>query len=235
MLSVRELDVFYGRLQAVRRLSMEVQKGQIVALLGSNGAGKSSVIRALCGLTRVSGQSLQFEGRTLNRLRPEQRVALGVATVPEGHELFPSLTVRENLLMGAYKRRGREGIKRDLHWIHSLFPVLGYQGGVLAAALSGGQAQMLSIGRALMSNPRLLLLDEPSHGLAPKLADEVLRVVKQMSLERELSILLVEQNAHKALVTATYAYVMEAGELALEGPTRKLMRDPRVQQLYLGD
>ena len=230
----RDLDVSYGRLQAVRALSFDVDDGQIVALLGANGAGKTSVIRAVCGLVPVAGGSLEFGQRRLDGLRPDARVALGIATVPEGRELFRSLTVEENLRMGAYRRRGRAAITADLGWIYDLFPVLAARRRQPAGTLSGGQGQMLAIGRALMAAPRLLLLDEPSHGLAPLIVDEIFALIPRLRDERSLSILLVEQNATKALTVASYGYVLETGSLALEGPTATLLHDPRVRALYLG-
>jgi branched-chain amino acid transport system ATP-binding protein len=218
----------------VRRLSFQVEEGQIVTLLGANGAGKTSVIRAVCGLVPVPGDPLTYSGRPLNHLRPEMRVALGIATVPEGRELFRSLTVDENLRLGAFRRRDRAAVARDLAWVYDLFPVLAARRKQFAGTLSGGQGQMLAIGRALMAAPRLLLLDEPSHGLAPLIVDEIFALIPRLRAERALSILLVEQNANKALTVASYGYVLEAGSLALEGPTKQLLRDPRVRALYLG-
>jgi branched-chain amino acid transport system ATP-binding protein len=233
-LIVRDLDVHYGPLQAVRGLSFRVDEGQTVTLLGANGAGKTSVIRAICGLVPVRGRSLEYGGRTLNGLRPDERVVRGIATVPEGRDLFRSLTVEENLRMGAYRRRHRAGIAADLAWIYDLFPVLGTRRRQHAGTLSGGQGQMLAIGRALMAAPRLLLLDEPSHGLAPLVVEEIFQLIVRLHSERTLSILLVEQNASKALTAASYGYVLEAGSLALEGPTERLQHDARVRALYLG-
>jgi branched-chain amino acid transport system ATP-binding protein len=233
-LIARDLDVFYGRLQAVRSLTFCVEEGQIVTLLGANGAGKTSVIRAVCGLVPVPAGSLEYAGRQLNTLRPDARVALGIATVLEGRELFRSLTVDENLRMGAFRRRDRRAIADDLAWIYDLFPVLATRRRQLAGTLSGGQGQMLAMGRALMVAPRLLLLDEPSHGLAPLIVDEIFALIPRLRAERLLSILLVEQNANKALSVASYGYVLETGMLALEGPTAALLHDPRVRALYLG-
>lgn len=234
LLTVHDLDVFYGRLQAVRRLSLEVNEGQVVTLLGANGAGKTSVIRAVAGLIPISGATLAFEGQRLHGLRPDVRVRRGIATVPEGRDLFRSLSVAENLRMGAYRRRDRVGIQQDLDWIYGVFPALAAKRATSAGSLSGGQGQMLAIGRALMSAPRLLLLDEPSHGLAPNLVDEIFRLIPRLQAERRLSILLVEQNANKALTAASYAYVLEAGSLALQGPTSELVHNARVRALYLG-
>ncbi|GAC1443378.1 MAG: ABC transporter ATP-binding protein [Chloroflexota bacterium] len=233
-LSVRNLDVFYGRLHAVRSLSFQVERGQAVTLLGANGAGKTSVIRALCGLTPVRGASVSFDGKELRGVSAAKRVALGIGTVPEGRDLFRSLTVDENLRMGAYLRRDRSAVRRDLAWLYEVFPALDEKRKATAGSLSGGQGQMLAIGRALMAEPRLLLLDEPSHGLAPNLVDEIFGFIPRLQQERGVSVLVVEQNANKALSAATYGYVLEAGVLALEGPTEKLMHDPRVKDLYLG-
>ena len=234
LLTVRELSVYYGGLQAVRALSLRVEEGQLVTLLGANGAGKTSVIRAIAGLVGVSGDAIAFDGRPIDRLRPDRRVSLGIATVAEGRELFPSLTVAENLHMGAYRRRDRRLIQRDLEWIYGLFPVLSAKRGDRCANLSGGEGQMLAIGRALMSGPRLLLLDEPSHGLAPQVVKQIFDLVTGLTKDRNLAILLVEQNAHLALAVASYGYVLESGVLSLEGPTTDLVKDPRVRQLYLG-
>jgi branched-chain amino acid transport system ATP-binding protein len=234
LLRARNLDVYYGRLHAVRDLSFEVETGQIVTLLGANGAGKTSVIRAVCGLIPIPGNPFEFRGRSLRRITADRRVILGIATVPEGRELFPALSVQENLLMGAYRRRDRTQVKRDLAWVLETFPALGERTRSAAASLSGGQGQMLAIGRALMANPTLLLLDEPSLGLAPKLVEEIFRLLPRLQAERSLSILLVEQNVNKAFAVASYGYVLEAGELALEGPIATLKHDPRVRTLYLG-
>lgn len=233
-LTAHNLDVFYGPLQAVRGLSFQVERGQAVALLGANGAGKTSVIRAVCGMIDVPGSPLQFDGRPLKGRGPARRVAMGIATVPEGRDLFHSLTVDENLRMGAYLRRDLPAVRRDLAWVYDLFPALATKRRTAAASLSGGQGQMLAIGRALMSAPRLLLLDEPSHGLAPNLVDAIFEMVPRLQEERHLSILVVEQAANKALGVASYGYVLEAGTLALEGPTAALAHDPRVRALYLG-
>jgi branched-chain amino acid transport system ATP-binding protein len=233
-LSVRELDVFYGRLHAVRGVSFQVEQGQLVTLLGANGAGKTSVIRALAGLVPIPRAIIELDGRRVDRLRPDRRVRLGIATVPEGRDLFRTLTVEENLRMGAYGRRDRGSIQADLARMYDVFPALAQKRRVHAGALSGGQGQMLAIGRALMANPRLLLLDEPSHGLAPNLVEEIFRLIPRLQHERDLTTFLVEQNANKALSVASYGYVLEAGSLMLEGTTAELAHDPRVKQLYLG-
>jgi branched-chain amino acid transport system ATP-binding protein len=177
---------------------------------------------------------MQLDGRDISDLAPNRRVRLGIATVPEGRDVFRSLTVEENLRVGAFTRRDRTGIKDDLAWVYELFPALARLRTVAAGTLSGGQAQMLAISRALMAQPRLLLLDEPSHGLAPNLVEEVFRTIRRLHEERKLSILLVEQNANKALTVASYGYVLENGVLSLEGPTAELAHDSRIRALYLG-
>jgi branched-chain amino acid transport system ATP-binding protein len=211
-----------------------VDQGQIVTLLGANGAGKSSTIRALNGLVRCQGSTIEVGVRRFDNLRPDQRVKGGMATVPEGRDLFKSLTVEQNLRMGAYRRRRDRAVHADLEWIYETFPALSQSRSDRASNLSGGQAQMLAIGRALMTAPQVLLLDEPSHGLAPHLVAEVFRLLPRLRDERNLAILLVEQNAGMALSTASYGYVLEAGVLRLEGSTKDLIHDPRVRQLYLG-
>jgi branched-chain amino acid transport system ATP-binding protein len=210
-----------------------VDEGQAVALLGANGAGKTSVIRAICGLAPAARGAILFDDRPIGSLRPEQRVRLGIGTVPEGRELFSSLTVEENLVVGAYLR-ARNDAKRDLEWVYSLFPALRTKRRARAGTLSGGQGQMLAIGRALMASPRLLLMDEPSHGLAPLLVEEIFNLIPRLQAERSLSLLLVEQNANKALGAATYGYVLETGVLALEGPSADLVRNEQIRALYLG-
>lgn len=233
-LTVRNLDVFYGRLQAVRDVSFSLADGQIVTLLGANGAGKTSVIRAVCGLVPARPGTIELDGRDISGKGPDRRVRLGIATVPEGRDLFRSLSVEENLRAGAFTRRDRAQITRDIAWVYGLFPALAKKRTALAGTLSGGQGQMLAISRALMANPRLLLLDEPSNGLAPNLVEDVFRTIRRLHEERGLSILLVEQNANKALTVASYGYVLENGVLSLEGPTADLVHDPRIRALYLG-
>jgi branched-chain amino acid transport system ATP-binding protein len=234
ILELSDVHTYYGSIQALKGISLDVREGEIVTLLGANGAGKTSVIRAVAGLVPVAGEHILYDGQWLDHSRPGRRVGLGIATVPEGRDLFHSLTVAENLRMGAYLRRDRTAIKRDLDWIYDLFPPLAAKKNANAATLSGGQGQMLAIGRGLMADPRLLLLDEPSHGLAPNLVDEVFDLIPRLRRERNLSILLVEQAANRALAVADYGYVLETGTLALQGPTVELKHDPRVRALYLG-
>jgi len=220
-------------LHAVHDLSFDVAQGQLVTLLGANGAGKTSVIRAVSGLIAAPG-TIDLDDTPLHGVGPHRRVRMGIATVPEGRELFRPLSVTENLMMGAYTRKDRAAVRRDLDWIFTVFPALAAKRQAHAGTLSGGQGQMLAIGRALMAAPRLLLMDEPSHGLAPLLVEEIFQLIPRLQRERNLSVLLVEQNAGKALTVAPYGYVLEAGTLALEGPTNELLHDQRVRALYLG-
>ena len=234
MLNISDLHVSYGPVLAVRGISLEVPKGQIVALLGANGAGKSSTLRTISGLLRPTRGIIEFEGRRIDRIPAERIVQLGISQVPEGRQIFTELTVMENLRLGAYTRRDRDGIKRDLDRTFTYFPVLGERRGQTAALLSGGEQQMLSIGRALMAKPSLLLLDEPSLGLAPMLVREIFRIVKAINEEEGLTILLVEQNANLALEIANEAYVLETGQVVLEGSAKELRGNEAVRRSYLG-
>ncbi len=234
MLNVSDLHVSYGPVLAVRGISLSVPKGQIVALLGANGAGKSSTLRTISGLLRPANGTIEFEGRRIDRVPAERIVQLGISQVPEGRQIFTELTVMENLRLGAYTRRDRDGIKRDLDRTFTYFPVLGERRGQTAALLSGGEQQMLAIGRALMAKPSLLLLDEPSLGLAPMLVREIFRIVKAINEEEGLTILLVEQNANLALEIANEAYVLETGQVVLEGSAEELRGNEAVRRSYLG-
>ncbi len=234
MLKVEQLRAGYGSLEVLHGVSFEVPARAIVAVLGTNGAGKTTLMRALAGLIRTCAGSISMQGQRIERLAAERRVGCGLALVPEGRELFGSLTVRENLLVGAFTRRSRAEIEADIAWVLDYFPRLKTRVHTQAANLSGGEGQMLSIGRALMSHPRLLLLDELSHGLAPVIVDTVFDVVIRLNREQGLTILLVEQNARKALSVANIAYVLQTGSIALHGTTRELMESPAVQDLYLG-
>ncbi len=234
MLNVSDLHVAYGPVLAVRGISLAVPKGQIVALLGANGAGKSSTLRTISGLLRPTNGTIEFEGRRIDRVPAERIVQMGISQVPEGRQIFTELTVMENLRLGAYTRRDGDGVKRDLDRTFTYFPVLGERRGQTAALLSGGEQQMLAIGRALMAKPRLLLLDEPSLGLAPMLVREIFRIVKAINEEEGLTILLVEQNANLALEIANEAYVLETGQVVLEGSAEELRGNEAVRRSYLG-
>jgi branched-chain amino acid transport system ATP-binding protein len=234
MLEVKGLSVRYGLFEALRDVSLQVGGGEIVVMLGANGAGKSTLFRTLAGLTRPASGSIRFLGQELAGCSAFQVVRAGIALGPEGKHLFPELSVRKNLLLGAYPhRRDRAGVERSMEDVFSLFPALREKARDAAGSLSGGQQQMVVIGRALMARPRLLLLDEPSLGLAPRVVDEVLEAIAELN-RRGTSVLLAEQNAHAALRIATRGYVMETGEVALTGSRDELLGNSEVKRAYLG-
>jgi branched-chain amino acid transport system ATP-binding protein len=233
LLSVIDLHVSYGKVEAVSGVSLEMQAGHIVTVIGPNGAGKTTLLAALMGLLPSKGESW-YEAQDLRILSTEERVRRGICLVPERRELFTEMTVADNLVLGAYTRwRDREAVQRDLEEVYERFPRLSERRGQLARTLSGGERQMLALGRALMAKPRLLLLDEPSLGLAPLIVREIFRIVTGLR-ELGVSILLVEQNARAALETADYGYVLETGSIVHSGPAVNLIHDPRVIASYLG-
>ena len=234
MLEVSGLEVRYGSVTAVKGISLEVAEGEVVAIIGPNGAGKTSTLRAITGLVPTAGGRVVFRGTDVSRWKAHRIVTLGLGHAPEGRRLFPQMTVMENLRMGAYRRRGPAEIGRTLAQIEELFPRLAERRAQLAGTLSGGEQQMLAIGRALMAEPRLLVLDEPSFGLAPMIVREIGRIVCSINRERGVSVLLVEQNARMALGIAGRAYVMETGRVALSGPSATLAESPHVKAAYLG-
>ncbi len=234
MLSVDDAHAGYGPVLALQGVSLAVPAGQIVALLGANGAGKTSTLRAVSGLLRLSDGVIKFEGKRIDRLSPEQIVRMGVCQVPEGRQLFTNLTVLENLRLGAYLRRDGASVRRDLDRVFSYFPALERRLKLTAGLLSGGEQQMLAIGRALMTGPRLLLLDEPSIGLAPVLVREIFRIIRRFNEEEGLTILLVEQNASLALEMAHHGYVLETGTVSLDGTSASLRASAAVRTSYLG-
>ena len=234
MLEVSGLEVRYGSVTAVRGISLEVAEGEVVAIIGPNGAGKTSTLRAITGLVPTAGGRVVFRGTDVSRWKAHRIVTLGLGHAPEGRRLFPQMTVMENLRMGAYRRRGPAEIGRTLAQVEELFPRLAERRLQLAGTLSGGEQQMLAIGRALMAEPRLLVLDEPSFGLAPMIVREIGRIVRSINRERGVSVLLVEQNARMALGIAGRAYVMETGRVALSGPSATLAESPHVKAAYLG-
>jgi branched-chain amino acid transport system ATP-binding protein len=233
MLEISDLRVRYGTIEAVKGISFKVSAGAIVSLIGANGAGKTTSLRAITGLVRPSGGDLRFEDRSLIGLRPHDIVRLGIAHVPEGRRLFPKMTVLENLKMGAYLRARQGDAASTLEMIYEHFPILRQRGRQLAGSLSGGEQQMLAIARALMSRPKLLLLDEPSMGLSPIMTAEIGKIIRQINA-LDVSIILVEQNAMLALTLAGYGYVLETGSLVLQGPAGDLLRDEGVRKAYLG-
>ena len=233
LLEVRGATVHYHKVAALRGVSMDVPDGSVVTIIGANGAGKSTLLRAISGLESLSEGEIRFDGRRIDGTPPERVVALGVAQVPEGRRIFPDLTVQENLYTGAYLRRDREGVGRDLDGVFNHFPRLKERRRQWAKTLSGGEQQMLAIGRALMSNPRVLLLDEPTIGLSPVLVMEMARIIREIH-ERGVPVVLVEQNAELALTLADYAYVLEIGSVALHGPAHDLHENEHVRRAYLG-
>jgi branched-chain amino acid transport system ATP-binding protein len=234
VLEVSKLSVAYGAIRALRDVSLSIGKGQVVALIGSNGAGKTSTLRAVSGMLRPSSGRVVFRGEDTTQLRSHVLVQRGMAHAPEGRGIFQNLSVAENLDLGAYLRKDKAQIASDRDYCFALFPLLKERYRQLAGTLSGGEQQMLAIARALMSRPELLLLDEPSLGLAPQIVERIFSTLREVNA-RGVSILLVEQNAHLALSLAHQAYVLETGEIFLSGPSRQLSADPRVRKAYLGE
>ncbi len=234
ILSVKDLRVHYGAIEALRGISLEVAAGQVVALIGANGAGKTTTLRAVSKMLRPSGGAIVFGGNDVTRLPSHALVARGMAHAPEGRGIFLNLTVRENLELGAYLRRDRDGIARDAERAYALFPILAERRSQVAGTLSGGEQQMLAVGRALMSRPKLLLLDEPSLGLAPQVVERIFGVLRDVNRDG-VALLLVEQNAHKALQLAHRAYVLETGAIAMSGTGNELLASPEVRRAYLGE
>ncbi len=233
MLEVKDLRVHYGTVEAVKGVSFEISERAIVSLIGANGAGKTTCLRALTGLVKPSGGEVRFENTSLVGLAPHQIVRLGIAHVPEGRRLFPKMTVLENLRMGAYLRSKRTEVASTLGMIYEHFPILRERGRQRAGSLSGGEQQMLAIARALMNRPRLLLLDEPSMGLSPIMTAEIGKIIRQINAQ-DVSIILVEQNALLALTLARYGYVLETGLVVMQGNARELLQDEGVKKAYLG-
>jgi branched-chain amino acid transport system ATP-binding protein len=234
VLKLDRIDVYYGNIQALWRVSLTVEAGEVVTIVGSNGAGKSTILRGITGLIKPRNGPIAFESRRIDALSPDQIVRLGVSMVPEGRELFPRMTVRENLELGAaYIDRAYVRTAESLEWVLTLFPVLRERSRQLAGTLSGGEQQMLAIGRALMSRPKLLMLDEPSLGLAPLLVAGVFRTVRQINQEG-VTLLLVEQNVRQSLTLAHRAYVLENGRMVMEGKGKELIADKHVKEAYLG-
>jgi branched-chain amino acid transport system ATP-binding protein len=234
MLDIDGLSVSYGGLAALRGVSLSVEEGQFAAIVGPNGAGKTTLFKAISGTVRPTSGRIAFEGQDLLAVPPSERAHLGIAHVPEGRQVFASMTVLENLEMGAYAIRGRPDWRRNLDRIYALFPVLAERRDQLAGTLSGGEQQMLAIGRGIASAPRLLLLDEPSMGLAPTIADLIFDRIAALHREDHVTLLLVEQRVAEALESCDYGYVLETGRVVLEGPHRTLMADDRVRRAYLG-
>lgn len=234
MLKVEGIDVHYGIIPAVRQLSLRVEEGQIVALVGANGAGKTTTLKTIAGVLQPKKGRIIYNGEDVTELASDKRVRMGITLIPEGRQIFSGLSVKENLLLGAYYRKDRDEIKKDVNWIHGLFAVLIERQSQIAGTLSGGEQQMLALGRGLMSRPKLLLLDEPSLGLAPMITKDVYQAIQKIN-ETGITILLVEQNINIAMKVADYAYVMETGSLKLQGKPEDVMRSEEIRKAYLGD
>ena len=233
MLRFENVHVYYGQVHALKGITGEVNEGELVAILGANGAGKSTTLMSVSGILKTRTGKIVYEENDLTRASPYDIVKLGVIQCPEGRHIFGGLTVRENLLMGAVRRRDRSEVKKDIDWVCSLFPVLGERSGQTGATLSGGEQQMLAIGRSLMARPRLLMLDEPSLGLAPVIVQTIFDVIENC-ISEGVTILLVEQNARKALQVADRCYLMETGSVVLSGTVEELRGNPEIERFYLG-
>jgi len=233
MLEVRDLQVAYGKIEAVKRISFSVDEGQVVTLIGTNGAGKTTTLRTISGLIRPSGGQILFRGDRIDAVPPHEIVVLGLAHSPEGRRIFPRLTVEENLVLGAFARRDK-GVKADLQAAYELFPILGERAKQHAGTFSGGEQQMLAMGRAMMSRPKLLMLDEPSMGLSPLMMQRIMSTVRTLQ-EQGTTVLLVEQNAKAALRLADKGYVLEVGKIVLSGTGPELLRSDDVRKAYLGE
>ena len=233
LLQLDGVDAFYGRIQALRQVSLRVEKGEVVALIGSNGAGKTTTLRTVSGLMHPASGTIRFDGGEITQTRPSRIVELGISQSPEGRRLFARMTVVDNLFMGAYTRNDRAGIAADMERVFRLFPRLQERRSQIAGTLSGGEQQMLAMGRSLMARPKLLMLDEPSLGLAPILVETIFSIVREINAQGT-TVLLVEQNAHKALEVANRGYVLETGVIVQEGTGQELLASEQVQKAYLG-
>ena len=234
MLEIKDIEVYYGVIQALKGISFEVNQGEVIALIGSNGAGKTTTLHTLTGLLQAKAGSITFEGKDITKMPAHNIVKLGIAHVPEGRRVFANLTVYQNLRMGAYTRKDREEITRSLQMVYQRFPRLEERKNQMAGTLSGGEQQMLAMGRALMSNPRLIVMDEPSMGLSPIFVNEIFDIIQKVSAGGT-TVLLVEQNAKKALSIADRAYVLETGSIVLSGNAKDLLNDDSIKKAYLGE
>ena len=233
MLKIENLNVHYGGIHALRGVNMHIEQGKIISLIGANGAGKSTTLRSIMGLVPKSDGKVIYKGEDITTTPTIKIVKGGISLTPEGRKVFPDLTVKENLLLGAYLRKNKAEIQKDLEWVYELFPRLKEREWQIAATLSGGEQQMLAVGRSLMSRPQLLMMDEPSLGLAPIIVKGIFDIIKQIN-EAGVSVLLIEQNAKAALEISDYAYVLEAGTVVLEGPGKELITNDEVKKAYLG-
>ncbi|WP_375677753.1 ABC transporter ATP-binding protein [Bartonella sp. AP72JLCBS] len=233
ILKIKNLYVHYGAIKAVQNLSMSIKRGSIVTLIGANGAGKSSIVRSITGLNRSVYGEITYNGKSIIKKSPEEILRLGIALSPEGRRIMPHLTVLENLHLGAYIRHDKQGISRDIEWIFDLFPRLRERAKQLGGTMSGGEQQMVAVGRALMSNPDMVILDEPSLGLAPLLVREIFSIIRKIN-DMGKTVLLIEQNAFAALSIADYAYILEVGDILFHGEGKTMLSDSRVKEAYLG-
>ncbi len=234
LLEVQDIHTYYGDMQALFGVSLSVDKGEIVTMIGANGAGKTTTLKTISGILEPRSGKVVLDGEEIQGTPAHKLVTQGLVLVPDGHQVFPTLTVLENLKMGAFTRHDREGIERDLEWVFSVFPRLEERTTQISGTLSGGERQMLSIARALMTDVEVLLLDEPSMGLAPFLVQEIFEVIRQLNEEDGMTILIVEQNARMAFSVAERGYVIETGQVVIEGPVKELMANPQVKSAYLG-
>ena len=234
MLSIKGLHVFYGGIHALRGIDLDVADGQIISLIGANGAGKSTTLKSIMGLVPKTEGTIIWNGNDITSIHTKEVVKQGIVLCPEGRRVFPDLTVEENLRIGAYLRNDKDGIQKDKEWVYDLFPRMKEREWQLAGTLSGGEQQMLAVGRALMSKPKLLMLDEPSLGLAPLVIKDIFAIIKEIK-EAGVNVLLIEQNAKAALEISDYAYVMETGTITMSGAGKDLLNDERVKKAYLGE
>ena len=234
MLAIRDLHVYYGGIHALNGVSLDVPDGQIISLIGANGAGKSTTLKAIMGLVAKTEGHIYWDDTDITSMKTKDIVGEGIILCPEGRKIFPDITVEENLSAGAYLRKDKSEIAKDREWVYSLFPRLKERTWQLGATLSGGEQQMLAVGRALMSKPKLLMLDEPSLGLAPLIIKDIFTIIRQIK-EAGVNVLLIEQNANAALEISDYAYVMETGNITMAGPGKALLSDERVKHAYLGE
>ncbi|TYB84108.1 MAG: ABC transporter ATP-binding protein [Kosmotoga sp.] len=234
MLKIKNLIVYYGYVQALKGISLNVEEGSITSLLGSNGAGKSTTLKTISGLVTAKEGKIIFKNNEITNADSSKIVKMGIVQCPEGRQLFPDLSVKENLLAGAYTRADKKGTMEDISWVYEVFPILSERRRQLAGTLSGGEQQMLAVARSLMARPKLLMLDEPSLGLAPKIAEQIFELLQKLSDETNITILLVEQNANAALNISDYSYILETGNIALEGDSKELLKSEQVKEKYLG-
>jgi branched-chain amino acid transport system ATP-binding protein len=234
LLSLRAISAAYGRIQALSHVSVDVPEGEIVALLGSNGAGKTTTLNCISNIVDCTEGEVRLAGERIDRLGSDALVKRGIVQVPEGRQVFRDMSVRENLDLGAYLRRDRAGIRNDFEAVYAMFPRLKERQGQMAATLSGGEQQMLAIGRAVMARPRVMLFDEPSMGLSPLLVEQMFEIIERLHREQKITILLVEQNVQLALAVSSYGYILENGEISLHGPAAQLANDEAVRRAYLG-